>query len=225
MALHYHLRQGFSWLAVGLKGLVMMSVVTGCADRPLSKKGSGFNEGGYAGAAFTGLIVLNELALLIPENEQRKVVAAKEAAELAKDQRFAELRELALKGGALEQHELANCYFHGQGVVRDRAQAFYFYRLAGGQGHIESQNQLGICYHNGHGVSQDQVEACAWWSLVAPTNAHAQASLTFVQAEEAKRRTPQALAAFTLAVDQRVAELRREIAMHATVKAATRISR
>lgn len=225
MALHYHLRQGFSWLAVGLKGLALIIMLTGCADRPLSKKGSGVNEDGLAGAAFLGLALLNELALLIPENEQRKVVAAKEAAELAKDQRFAELKELALKGGALEQHELANCYFHGQGVVRDRAQAFYFYRLAGGQGNIESQNQLGICYHNGHGVSQDQVEACAWWSLAAPANAHAQASLTFVQAEEAKRRTPQALAAFTLAVDQRVAELRREIAMHATVKATTRISR
>lgn len=203
----------------------MMSVVTGCADRPLSKKGSGFNEGGLAGAAFLGLSILNEVALFIPENEQRKVVAAKEAAELAKDQRFAELKELALKGGALEQHELANCYFYGQGVVRDRAQAFYFYRLAGGQGNIESQNQLGICYHNGHGVSQDQMEACAWWSLVAPANQQAQASLAFVQTEEAKRRTPQALAAFTLAVDQRVAELRREIAMHAAVKAATRISR
>lgn len=222
MALHYLLRQGFSWLAVGLKGLVMMSVVTGCANRPYDKM---ITNNGQGGEYVLGLMVLNELALLIPENEKRKVVAAKEAAELAKDQRFAELEELALKGGALEQHELADCYFYGQGVVRDRSQAFYFYRLAGGQGHIESQNQLGICYHNGHGVSQDQVEACAWWSLVAPTNAHAQASLTFVQAEEAKRRTPQALAAFTLAVDQRVAELRREIALHATVKAATRISR
>ena len=69
------------------------------------------------------------------------------------------------------------------------------------------------------------MEACAWWSLVATTNAHAQASLTFVQAEEAKRRTPQALAAFTLSVDQRVAELRREIALHATVKAAPPVSR
>ncbi len=223
MSLYHHLRQAFSWGAVGLKGLVMMSVVTGCADRPYDKMGT--NNGGFGGEYVLGLIVLNELALLIPENEKRKVVAAKEAAELAKDQRFAELKELALKGGALEQHELANCYFHGQGVVRDRAQAFYFYRLAGGQGNIESQNQLGICYHNGHGVSQDQVEACAWWSLVAPTNAHALASLTFVQAEEAKRRTPQALAAFTLAVDQRVAELRREIAMHATVKAAPPVSR
>ena len=222
MALHYHLRQGFSWLAVGLKGLALIIMLTGCADRPLNKHKPSGQPGD---AIIIPFILLNELALLIPENEQRKVVAAKEAAELAKDQRFAELKELVLKGGALDQYELANCYFHGQGVVRDRAQAFYFYRLAGGQGHIESQNQLGICYHNGHGVSQDQVEACAWWSLVAPANAHAQASLAFVQAEEAKRRTPQALAAFTLAVDQRVAELRREIAMHATVKAATRISR
>lgn len=224
MSLHRHLRQGLSWLAVGLKGLVMMSVVTGCADRPYDKMITN-TMNGQGGEYVLGLMVLNELALLIPENEKRKVVAAKEAAELAKDQRFAELKELALKGGALEQHELANCYFYGQGVVRDRAQAFYFYRLAGGQGNIESQNQLGICYHNGHGVSQDQVEACAWWSLVAPANAHAQASLTFVQAEEAKRRTPQALAAFTLAVDQRVAELRREIAIHATLKAAPPVSR
>ena len=222
MSLQHHLRQAFSWGAVGLKGLALIIMLTGCADRPLNKHKPSGQPGD---AIIIPFILLNELALFIPENEQRKVVAAKEAAELAKDQRFAELRELALKGGALEQHELANCYFHGQGVVRDRAQAFYLYRLAGGQGHIESQNQLGICYHNGHGVSQDQVEACAWWSLVAPTNAHAQASLTFVQAEEVKRRTPQALAAFTLAVDQRVAELRREIAMHATVKAAPPVSR
>ena len=212
MALHHLLRQGFSWLALGLKGLVMMSVVTGCADRPydemLSKKGA-------SAEAILGLIALNELALLIPDNEQRKAVAAQKAEELAKDQRFAELKELASRGGALNQYELANCYFDGQGAVRDLPEAFNLYRLAAGQGHVESQNKLGICYHNGHGVRKDQVEACAWWSLVGTTNPQAQASLAFVQADELKRMTPAEGHFFTLAVAQRMDELRQEIRLRA----------
>jgi hypothetical protein len=212
MSLQYHLRQAFSWGAVGLKGLALILMGTGCADRPLNKLKASGQPGD---AIIIPFILLNELALLIPENEQRKVVAAKEAAELAKDQRFAELKELALKGGALEQHELANCYFYGQGVVRDRAQAFYFYRLAAGQGHVESQNKLGICYHNGHGVKRDQLEACAWWSLVGTTNLQAQASLAFVQADELKRMTPAEGHLFTQAVAQRMDELRQEIRLRA----------
>lgn len=212
MSLHHHLRQAFSWGAVCLKGLALILMGTGCADRPLNKLKASGQPGD---AIIIPFILLNELALLIPENEQRKVVAAKEAAELAKDQRFAELKELALKGGALEQHELANCYFYGQGVVRDRAQAFFFYRLAGGQGHVESQNKLGICYHNGHGVKRDQLEACAWWSLVGTTNLQAQASLAFVQADELKRMTPAEGHFFTLAVAQRMDELRQEIRLRA----------
>jgi len=212
MALQYNLRQGFSCLAVGLKGLVMMSVVTGCADRPydemLSKKGA-------SAEAILGLIALNELALLIPENEQRKVVAARKAEELSKDRRFEELKALVSKGGAVEQYELANCYFYGQGAVRDLPKAFNMYRLAAGQGHVESQNKLGICYHNGHGVRRNQVEACAWWSLVGTTNLQAQASLAFVQADELKRMTPAEGHLFTLAVAQRMDELRQEIRLRA----------
>jgi TPR repeat protein len=199
-----------------------MVMVTGCADRPLNK----LKPSGQAGGAIIiPFILLNELALLIPENEQRKVVAAKEAAELAKVCRFAELQELVMNGGVLEQHELADCYFHGQGVVCDFQKAFNLYRLAARQGCSESQSQLGICYHNGRGVRQDQVEACAWWSLVAPTHAQAQASLTFFKAEEATRQTSQGMAEFAHAVDRRVAELRQEIVQPATVKAAPSASR
>jgi len=212
MALQYNLRQGFSCLAVGLKGLVMMSVVTGCADRPydemLSKKGA-------SAEAILGLIALNELALLIPENEQRKVVAARKAEELSKDRRFEDLKELVSKGGAGEQYELANCYFYGQGAVRDLPKAFNMYRLAASQGHVESQNKLGICYHNGHGIRSDQVEACAWWSLACTTNPQAQASLAFVQADELTRMTPAEGHFFTLAVAQRMDDLRQEIRLRA----------
>jgi hypothetical protein len=212
MSLQYHLRQAFSWGAVGLKGLALILMGTGCADRPLNKLKASGQPGD---AIIIPFILLNELALLIPENEQRKVVAAKEAAELAKDQRFAELKELASKGGAWEQYELANCYFDGQGAVRDLPKAFNLYRLAAGQGHVESQNKLGICYHNGHGVKRDQLEACAWWSLVGTTNLQAQASLAFVQADELKRMTPAEGHLFTLAVAQRMDELRQEIRLRA----------
>lgn len=206
MSLHHHLRQGFSWLAVGLKGLVMMSVVTGCMDRPYDKHTRGGESSGLL------ITVLNEVALLMPENEQRKAVAARKAEE---DRRFEELKALVSKGGAWEQYELANCYFDGQGAVRDLPKAFNLYRLADGQGHVESQNKLGICYHNGHGVRRDQVEACAWWGLVGATNPQAQASLAFVQADELKRMTPAEGVLFTIAVAQRMDELRQEIRLRA----------
>lgn len=212
MAHHHLLRQGFSWLAVGLKGLVMMSVVTGCADRPYDKM---LSKNGASAEAILGLIALNELALIIPENEKRKVVAARKAEELSKDRRFEELKALVSKGGAVEQYELANCYFDGQGAVRDLPKAFSFYRLAAGQGHVESQNKSGICYHNGHGVKRDQVEACAWWSLAGTTNPQAQTSLAFVQAEELKRMTPAEGHLFTQSVAQRMDELRQEIRLRA----------
>jgi TPR repeat protein len=212
MALHHLLRQGFSWLAVGLKGLVMMSVVTGCADRRFNEMKS-FNS--YEDAIKLTFITLNELALFIPETEKRKAVAAQKAEELSKDRRFEELKELVSKGGAGEQYELANCYFDGQSAVRDLPKAFNLYRLAAGQGHVESQNKLGICYHNGHGVRKDQVEACAWWSLVGTTNLQAQASLAFVRADELKRMTPAEGHLFTLAVAQRMDELRQEIRLRA----------
>ena len=212
MALHHLLRQGFSWLAVGLKGLVMMSVVTGCADRRFHEMKS---SNSYKDAIKLSFIALNELALLIPENEKRKVVAAQKAEELSKDRRFEELKELVSKGSAGEQYELANCYFDGQGAVRNLPEAFNLYRLAAGQGHVESQNKLGICYHNGHGVRKDQVEACAWWSLVGTTNLQAQASLAFVRTDELKRMTPAEGHLFTLAVAQRMDELRQEIRLRA----------
>jgi len=212
MALHHLLRQGFSWLAVGLKGLVMMSVVTGCADRPFNEMKS-FNS--YDDAIKLTFITLNELALFIPETEKRKAVAAQKAEELSKDRRFEELKELVSKGGAGEQYELANCYFDGQGAVRNLPEAFNLYRLAAGQGHVESQNKLGICYHNGHGVRKDQVEACAWWSLVGTTNLQAQASLAFVQADELRRMTPAEGHLFTLAVARRMDELRQEMRLRA----------
>jgi hypothetical protein len=212
MALQYNLRQGFSCLAVGLKGLAIMMMVSGCADRPYNKYKS---SNSYGDAIFIPLIILNELALLIPENEQRKAVAAREAKEMSKDRRFEDLKELVSKGGAGEQYELANCYFDGQGAVRDLPKAFNLYRLAASQGHVESQNKLGICYHNGHGIRSDQVEACAWWSLACTTNPQAQASLAFVQADELTRMTPAEGHFFTLAVAQRMDDLRQEIRLRA----------
>jgi hypothetical protein len=169
----------------------------------------------YEDAIKLTFITLNELALFIPETEKRKAVAAQKAEELSKDRRFEELKELVSKGGAGEQYELANCYFDGQGAVRDLPEAFNLYRLAAGQGHVESQNKLAICYHNGHGVRRNQVEACAWWSLVGTTNLQAQASLAFVQADELKRMTPAEGHLFTLAVAQRMDELRQEIRLRA----------
>lgn len=194
-------------LLTGLIGIASMSMATGCASRPYMN-GGGNGEGSAAAVYLLPLILANEVALYAIEKKKQTAAEAHEAELLARVRRFEELKVLSAKGDAALQHELAFCYHHGHGAIRDVERAAFWYEKSAVQGYAEAQNDLGLCYFNEIGVRLDKVEACAWWSLAAPSHERAKESLAFVESGEGSRMTPPAFADFKALVRRRTTELR-----------------
>ena len=62
---------------------------------------------------------------------------------------------------------LGLCYYRGEGVNEDAAEAVKRFRKAAEQGHAEAQFMLGACYYNGTGVKKDAAEAVKWYREAA----------------------------------------------------------
>ena len=76
------------------------------------------------------------------------------------------------------QSNLGVCFYAGEGVAKDQAEAVKWYRKAAEQNLAAGQHNLGVCYYNGEGVAKDQVEAVKWFRKAAEQNyAEAQYSL------------------------------------------------
>ena len=58
-------------------------------------------------------------------------------------------REVAKKGWAPAQYNLACCYANGKGVERNMKEAAKLFEEAAKQGHPEAQCRLGLCYEYG----------------------------------------------------------------------------
>ena len=80
---------------------------------------------------------------------------------------FEASRKRAEKGEAEGQSMLGFCYFVGQGVKQDYAEAVRWYRKAAEQGDSYAQCNLGACYENGEGVMKDLSTALHWYRLAA----------------------------------------------------------
>lgn len=78
------------------------------------------------------------------------------------------LRQQADQGVADAQHLLGQKYWTGDGVPKDAAEAFRWYRMAAVQGHADAQAQLGGLYANpAGGVPKDYLEAMTWYRRAA----------------------------------------------------------
>jgi TPR repeat protein len=90
--------------------------------------------------------------------------------------RVAALRRRAEADDANAQYELGCCYYEGEEVDRDYAEALKWYRAAAGQGHNSGLCDVGFCYRNGHGVEQDYAAAIPFYQRAAnqgcPTGAY-----------------------------------------------------
>lgn len=75
------------------------------------------------------------------------------------------LRRAAEQGNADAQYNLGDCYYYGEGVAQDYAQAVYWYRQAAEQGNAWAQYNLGVCYAEGLGVDRDSKQAESWKNL------------------------------------------------------------
>ena len=196
---------------IGLLGLAVMSMATGCASRPYPKNNGGEGSGAFI-AIVLPFVIANEIALYaIEKDKERDKDKAAEAVldeKLSLKRRFDELQRLVSSGDAALQYELAFCYLHGRGTTHNATQAAVWYRKSAEQGYAEAQNELGLCYFNEIGVRLDKVEACAWWSLAAPTHAQAKVNLLFAEAEAGGRMTAQAFAEFSTSVRHRAEEIR-----------------
>lgn len=69
----------------------------------------------------------------------------------------------AEQGDAKAQGKLGYCFYYGEGVGKDYAQAVFWLRKAAEQGEPFAQNNIGYCYQNGEGVTQDLVQAVFWY--------------------------------------------------------------
>lgn len=65
---------------------------------------------------------------------------------------FASLCKAAEQGDIDAQYELGNCYYNGNGVSEDKAEAVKWYYKAANRGYARAQYSLGNCYYNGYGV-------------------------------------------------------------------------
>jgi uncharacterized protein YgiM (DUF1202 family) len=74
-----------------------------------------------------------------------------------------ELRPLAEQGHAVAQIGLATMYESGNGVPKDSAKAFHWYRKSAEQGKLWAQYKLGYMYRLGDGVREDPAEAFRWF--------------------------------------------------------------
>ncbi|MGA8551147.1 MAG: sel1 repeat family protein, partial [Stellaceae bacterium] len=66
---------------------------------------------------------------------------------------FRRLAKAAQAGDCEAQYELGQCYLHGTGVLRNPADAAFWYRRAAEQGHCQAQYRLSLVYFKGGGAT------------------------------------------------------------------------
>ncbi|HPQ50531.1 MAG TPA: tetratricopeptide repeat protein, partial [Alphaproteobacteria bacterium] len=80
------------------------------------------------------------------------------------------LQQSADDGDAEAQYELAERYFHGNGVEKDDGQAFEWFKQAANQELAKAQHALGLCYFYGIGVEKNKEIAFEWCEKASRQN-------------------------------------------------------
>ncbi len=87
-------------------------------------------------------------------------------------------------GDAVSQRWMGWYYFRGEGVAKDEAESFKWYRKAASQGNTDALQILATCYELGTGPApKDLIEAYACYNLVGASSASARASLDGLEAK------------------------------------------
>lgn len=68
------------------------------------------------------------------------------------------------------QFNLGVCYYNGDGVPKDYAEAVKWWHKAAEQNHSGAQTFLAGCYGSGYGVPKNEAEAIRWWRKAAEQN-------------------------------------------------------
>lgn len=122
-------------------------------------------------------------------------------------------KSLAEKGDRAAQTNLGNCYYKGNGVAKDHAQAVSWWRKSAEQGHAHAQFMLALCYDGGHaGVEKNAIEAYAFYILGGSFDDLARTNLAILE----KRMSRDEIAAGK----KRVKDMQKEIDARTAAKAA-----
>ena len=81
-----------------------------------------------------------------------------------------EVKAKAEAGDADSEYRLGLCYYNGEGVAKNYAEAVKWYRKAAEQNYAEAQFSLGYCYANGKGVAKNDAEGVKWCRKAAEQN-------------------------------------------------------
>ncbi len=76
-----------------------------------------------------------------------------------------ELHKFAENGDPVAQLRLGVCFYEGQNIKVDLAEAAKWFRLAAEKGLVEAQYRLGACYLYGLGVTQDRGCSDSWFYI------------------------------------------------------------
>ena len=71
------------------------------------------------------------------------------------------------RGAAPAQWTIGSCFANGDGVAKDYAEAFRFYKLAADQGLTVAEYNLGCAHEDGEGVARDTAETIRWYERAA----------------------------------------------------------
>jgi TPR repeat protein len=78
---------------------------------------------------------------------------------------LSEIKYRAQNGEAGAQYSLGQCYYFGEGVPKDNAEAVKWYLKAAVQGDVLAMTELGVFYEHGWNVIQDWAEAYAYYNV------------------------------------------------------------
>lgn len=76
-----------------------------------------------------------------------------------------EIKYRAQNGEADAQYSLGQCYYLGEGVPEDKAEAIKWYLKAAEKGDVLAMTELGVFYEHGWNVIQDWTEAYAYYNV------------------------------------------------------------
>lgn len=93
-------------------------------------------------------------------------------------EKFENFKPHAEKGNFAAQLIIGYCYYKGEGVDKNLAQAAVWIRKAADQDYSHAQGMIGYCYQYGEGVEKDPAQAVSWYRKAAEQgNALAQLNL------------------------------------------------
>ncbi|VEG13462.1 tetratricopeptide repeat protein [Moraxella cuniculi] len=109
----------------------------------------------------------------LPARGQAEKAQFDQAVSLYQAKNYAQAKQLFEQSTHMKaKRYLGLMYLNGEGVAKDKKQAFAYFKQASEQGDITSQYWLGFCCENGIGTAQNLTQAVGWYKKSAARGDH-----------------------------------------------------